>query len=797
MKSPRESSCRGLCLLLPLLLCWTTIGAVELVHAAEPFAVLHEVTAAQRLSLEQLDQLRADNQVDDVIRLAQRLIDEADGRLLAVPRGAELEGEAVRFVPLQLFLQDRLLRWGETDPKILAGYRQRADAIAQRRLAVVAEQRDLVETRRLVDDVFATRVGDDALLLLGDLLLQHGDVWGAIAAWRRIDPRWQAAAIGAPAEEVAALGWEGVLPRLKLADFESLLSASASFLQPKRGWPLGCYINSDLNQVEVGLRLVSAFRLAGEEKTAERLTELVKRWHPTSSVWQAGREQPLAAALAAIRSDAAGTNALSVERNLSDWNTLGRDGCRVYHTGPLKSLPGFPSWQVELPAADLPMLDMSTELPLGAAGIARANGDLEGTLVRSLPVIHDGVVIVQRGRQMVAYELKSGISWPSGSAAFPLLVDADNDQQTPKSLPLPADGQVWYTLSAANNRVVGRFGPPESGWLQVLQPQRSLSRIMALDLNREGQLMEGYPAAVADLGRDGWELEGTPLIVGDRLYAGLSRRGQATLENAVGCLDLASGQWLFVTVPLGNARPLELGTRNRLASSLVSYRSGVIYYHGDCGTVAAFDSEAGKLLWSFRYRRAPLAEGGYPRRLRGRRIQSSPVAIVGSMVIVMAADLDRLLALDSQDGRLLWATPLGVAADVDQVLGVAGDNLIVGGDSLYWIDRWSGNVQVSWPAGTTSQPNGSLPQPRRAGRGLMAGSEICWPTAEAIWVFDGQTSAIHGAEVAVPRRRIDLKPWGVQGGDLVAADGTLVMTSGRTLLALVGSGDSDQDGISH
>ena len=75
----------------------------------------------------------------------------------------------------------------------------------------------------------------------------------------------------------------------------------------------------------------------------------------------------------------------------------------------------------------------------------------------------------------------------------------------------------------------------------------------------------------------------------------------------------------------------------------------------------------------------------------------------------------------------------------------------------------------------------AAPQPRGFGRGLLAGSEVYWPTRERIYVFDQDS----GRQVRQP---IELAALGVQGGNLVIDDGVLLIATADELVAFNATG---------
>lgn len=799
-----SKSYRFVVFVVAVLLC----GRCEII-AQEPFASVFEITAGQRLALEQIDQLVLGDQVDEAVELIIRTIDEADGRLVAVPRGHEVENDFVRYVPLDLFLQDRLLRWGVSRPELLRRYRRLADQAAELRFGQISRGADIAAKLAMARRVLATSFGDDALLAAADAALERGWAWSAIGMLRQVDPRWQVVEQGVEGEEVRGFGWELVLPKLDdnalgmLEDrWGSEGPSGAAREAVAEGWPLGCYVGSDLPQAEVGLRLLIAYASVGEVETVERLGRLLRSGFGGQQVVFRGETATLSKLLeellpklldsgqALSSRDSSGRDSKVVSNqegpggNL-DWRMLGRDGTRVYRTNALGSIDAFPRWVKSLEVE----LEASYELPeepmVGWSEFGVATGVGSSNSARTPPIIHRGLVLVQKGARLFGMRLDDGRTWPDGNVNAWCYQHSELDGIRPASGVMPVDGHPWFMLAGEEGRVVGRFGPSESGWLQSVRPVLPVSELVMFDVERESQVVSGYPIGARKLYESRQstlvEFEGAPLIVGRRMYVGLSRRDDATLTSSLACYDVASGELIYETEVISSARPLPAAPASRMASSLVSYREGMVYYHGDSGAVAAVDAEDGGILWLVRYPRAELDNSAYPRRRRAAGGRANPVALLGALAIVGPADLDRLMALDAFDGRMVWATGEAEADDADQVLGEVDGQIIVGGDSLYRLDRSTGTVMDRWPAGTTQQIHGALPQPRRQGRGLMAGQMVYWPTSEAIWVFDASTF--------VPVQKVDLRAIGMLGGDLAAAAGMLVISDGRRVAAFEGHVD--------
>ncbi|MCG2684635.1 MAG: hypothetical protein L6306_13610, partial [Planctomycetales bacterium] len=147
----------------------------------------------------------------------------------------------------------------------------------------------------------------------------------------------------------------------------------------------------------------------------------------------------------------------------------------------------------------------------------------------------------------------------------------------------------------------------------------------------------------------------------------------------------------------------------------------------------------------------------------------NPCLFDGETLLVAPADSPRIFAFDAAAGRLLWQTGPEVE-DAVGLLGATDDHLIAGGGKLYWIglnDEDRGRVKHVWPEGA-ERPG--------YGRGLLAGRNVLWPTRDKLYIFDQRT--------AQPLKAIDLAMRGATGGNLLTADGKLLIATDTELIAI-------------
>jgi cellulose synthase operon protein C len=201
--------------------------------------------------------------------------------------------------------------------------------------------------------------------------------------------------------------------------------------------------------------------------------------------------------------------------------------------------------------------------------------------------------------------------------------------------------------------------------------------------------------------------------------------------------------------------------------------------------VACLDPASGQIEWLVRYRRVDKDKQAYPQPDRFRYRDLNPCLVEGGLVFCAPQDCPELFALDAITGDLVWSTDDTAAADALHLLGVAGQQLIVSGDRLIWLDRSNGTIQGRFPAAATMGINNALPSPRGLGRGVISGDEVYWPTANEILVFDAHGKGFEHADAVSIRRRVRLDVRGSEGGNLIAVDGWLLIATPSRLLAFV------------
>ena len=134
--------------------------------------------------------------------------------------------------------------------------------------------------------------------------------------------------------------------------------------------------------------------------------------------------------------------------------------------------------------------------------------------------------------------------------------------------------------------------------------------------------------------------------------------------------------------------------------------------------------------------------------------------------------------MHADSGKRLWETEFG--SDANQLLGVGENNhLILSGRRLWWIDVFTGSL--SNKVDGNPFPSGGLSQPNGAGRGVLSGGNVYWPTRDDDGI--GKIFVLSQSEGKTVRQPIDLEVGKVTPGNLVVTPTHLLIASSKELVA--------------
>jgi outer membrane protein assembly factor BamB len=293
-----------------------------------------------------------------------------------------------------------------------------------------------------------------------------------------------------------------------------------------------------------------------------------------------------------------------------------------------------------------------------------------------------------------------------------------------------------------------------------------------------------------------WEIGGARADRKNREHAGTFFLGSGLpLEGALYCLgeldgeislfklDPSTGKTAWsqrLVFPLGRLPHFPL---RRLAGDNPSYASGLLVCPTTAGVVAAVDPSSRTLRWEYRYRINVAEDLPDPRLVwadqplftgideSSRWLDSAPT-IAEESVLLTPRDSDELHCLNLADGSLRWKRDRGNRLFVAAVL--EGAVVVVGRSSVEALRLSDGNPVWRQPI--------DVPMP--AGRGFRNGPLYHLPLST------GELATIdlrRGRLITRSRFPSNLKP-----GNLVAANGTVVMQSPSALMGFRPTADFEQ-----
>jgi outer membrane protein assembly factor BamB len=705
------------------------------------------ISGATATRLEQARELAKNRSWDDAVDILRDLAAERSDKVVDLGDG--------RYVSLQVACHLELARLPSEG---LAAYRGGVDPQAERWFRDGVSSRDEILLRRVVEELFCSSWGDDALMALGELALERGDYAAARRYWEQISPLTRDPA-GQPM-------WIA-LRDIDLA--EHWQRVERRWLERPTAPTWLAYPDTHFALADVRARLMLTSIRAGDLKRAAIELEAFRRFHPDSIGRLGGQDSPYVAALERLAASAAEWPAQSPD---GDWATLAGSSSRSPAARKLGPITG-PAWAQPIPftlaniaRGQLPVENMAPGLLLDST--AEAEGPETARPLSCFPVVVNGVVLYADADKIYAADLMTGapavtrsgvlhrdepLEPPSGNAISPFDLGW-------RGMQVAGYGVPRYTLSVIDGVVYGRVGRQATARIDSRQDQAS-DRLVGLDLGRDGAL--SFRVRPPD---GSWAFDGVPIGDDRRLFVAM-RQSDATPHAYVACFDAATGSQLWRT-SIGAADTPAAGYGDEITHNLLTLVGDRIYFNSNLGLVAALDTESGAIRWLRRYSRI---EGerivrGRPRPLHFDR-DPSPCLYHDGLIIVAPADTPKVFALDADTGKTVWSTDK--LPDALHLLGMVRDNLIVSGNRLAALDVRSGEPRWVWP---DSEHAGI----RGMGRGVVAGDEVFWPTRREIYV-------VHGVTGARSRATIPLGAISDCGANLAAASGRLMVAGYDKLMA--------------
>jgi outer membrane protein assembly factor BamB len=614
-------------------------------------------------------------------------------------------------------------------------YRNRVDAQAKEWFESGQQALDETLLLRVVNSAFNSSVGDDALWLLGELAIERGQFALARQYWTLLVP--------------------SVDP--KTSDVDEPDNAEKSVAKQ-----LGYLTHPDpsASREEVLARLVLCSIFEGDRSRAQSELEVCRAQFPDSTGTLAGQTGKLADILA------------EVLRESDQWNDSEPVTGVSVAPGGGSNRGGHPK---STPRTD--RLIWRRTLPRN-----RFEGPSSRTALAAelpppyFPLADDGSVFVCGPDSVFAFDLATGLpKWPTDENDEGRIFT--NILERPVTPHLPSAGLAWYALCVSEGRLYARMGPP------VMRRSRNegntFSEIVGLDVaQREGELVFHVTSDVLDPKAESaeatsWSFEGTPLVSDGRVYVS-ARRGFPEDETIVACFDAESSRLLWrrrVCASLKSASD----RFNLIGQNLLTLGDGRLFLTTSTGAIAALDAENGRLLWVVTYQSNDSETAN--ELSDPRRHGLAPCLFHRGVVYAAPDDSNLLLALDATTGQPVWRQPF--PDRVLQIVGVVDNRLILCGQSVWAVD--SGTGQPAWP----ERVGFADPAGRGYGRPALSHDFLYWPTHDEILRIDHRTGRLSG-------RILLREDFGLSGGNLVIADGKLLIAQPNALIALGSVGNDSE-----
>ena len=703
----------------------------------------------------------------DAAETLRGVMEEHDDSVMRVD--SRRAGGFQRYVRLTDYCQMQLAQLAERGPESLAYYRRTVDATVERAKREAEASFDTAALSAIAERFFVSSTVDEVLLRLGDLEVERGN-W--TAARRNYEAIHRAARFSTLAgEDDRWDGWPIWLVSRKLQSEEQWLAAIPRLRDPL-GWPSSLvHPDSKYDAPLVLARLALVSILERNSLRARIELDLLRRIGPRARGQLGGRQGEYVAILEELLEASASWPEVPADTN---WLTLGGGSARqrisdgTADENNAWQLADAPRWTARLPRRSADGEYFSREGQ-------RVAEPIDG-LLSYHPIIVGDQLLVQVGdepQDVRSYNLRDGELLFGGTYAE--TPEEESQQRT--------EHVRRFSLSATKSRVFARLSAN-------LMDERE-SRLVGLDLAAEGKLVFERRLDSERWGPE-WSFDGAPLVENHRLFVTLRRRDTVQSEIHVACFDGLHGDLLW-SRKVCSGRSLGSSRQSYPGQTLLTLSEDTVFCNTHLGVIAALRVDDGQVRWLCEYPRVSPANDNPDRNTQHVFRDLTPCLAYRGVVLAGPSDCNRLFALDASTGHVLWTTLPEQAADVIHLLGVGGDNLLASGDSLYWLDVYSGRIVGQFPPPGITTPGHARPTPRGHGRGALVGDNVYWPTRNSIFVFGQRTAR---TEVGVEPhlvREIELTPRGAAGGNLVVAGDVLIIAAADQLFVFEQHGKRNTD----
>lgn len=752
-----------------LVACAGLAGHARLVQAQIPFGQsalfelsgtvhLPDIDSATRQHLTRIEALIANRQWDEAIDTLQQVMENQSDHVVAV--------DSRLYLSVSDYCQ---LKISQLPDEALTAYRGRVDPLAQRWFEQGTRSHDPQVLINLLDQMFCSSWGDDALMALGEMALERGEYALAHDYWYRLvesppltvtradfDKLLAANDLNDEQRKLLQDNYQAIAERddkyfgLRLRAAENnwtdaeLIPLARLFREHALSAPWLVYPGTDLPLAEIRARLVLLEIMQKSDAAAPAYQEFVRQYgHAEGRL--AGRVQPLAEALATVREQ---STHWPVAKSSHDWTTFAGNTDRMLVSDKALQIR---KWAWKIPLAKAASFD----------GFAARSAEERYDLSSYFPVVAGRVVFVASATEICAYNLDTGVPAWGSPAIF-----QDHESSQAMNMGRAPVGTPRYTLTVYDNKLFARMGPAATSISpQSQRSQTHQSYLVCMDLERQGSLL--WDTRQIEPLEERWSYDGVPVSDGNNVYVAM-RRSEVHPKAFVACLDAQTGRMRWRR-EVCSAETLAQGTNDEITHNLLTLHGGTLYFNTNLGAIAALSTHDGRVRWMRRYARA---EGKIPRENWPVHFYRDLTPCLYDRGIIYAAPSDsrHVMAINATTGELLWQTLDTSDVYFVHLLGVAQGKLIASGKNIGWIETSSGKIAKTWPPVTRPHSRAGY------GRGVLSGDRVYWPAldplaGQRLYVLDQRT----GEQVAQPIELTQLRK-SAAGNLLVAGDHLLVVS---------------------
>lgn len=387
-----------------------------------------------------------------------------------------------------------------------------------------------------------------------------------------------------------------------------------------------------------------------------------------------------------------------------------------------------------------------------------SSGEARGRFLSMHPVVSDGLVFVQRGREVVALHLATGrLAWrfhekESEESSLAYIVQSS------------AGGPRWEAVTVDAGRAYAAL-PTDTVPYSNYELGDNGAEIVCLDAATGALLWrvdaDGVSEPFAQV-----TFDSSPVVRGGGVYVVGRRRRSFGFEDCyLYRFDASDGRFTRRT-HLGGASTGTFGSRHA-SKAIPALHGDTVYISTNLGTVAAVSAHSGDVRWLRRYARDRFTSANGASRVEKETLpwQVNPAIWSDGRLAVSPTDSTAVMLFDAADGKVLQTIPVGRLGG-GVLLGLSGDSLYTAGQQVCRYDL--DTRRVVWSE--------RLPEGLDIfGRGALLTDRVFIPALDRLLTFD------------LGEGRSGAAPWGpeAEGGNVLPLPDQLLVAGVSRISAYV------------